>query len=116
VYYDWVEGRCQYQARDFPQQRALFKVLREKLPAHRTGFPGNLDIIINNRVGLGRQVPFDPALNGGIKGNNTKGKDLTGKSSPLGREASLQCWSPLPPSPRDIQPTSVHFVSLFAAQ
>jgi hypothetical protein len=53
----------------------------------------------NCRLRFGRQVPLDPSLNGGVKGNNIIGKYLTGKPRPLGRGASLQCWSPLPPCP-----------------
>ena len=33
--------------------------------------------------------PTSPALEGGVTGHNIKGNDLTGKSRPLGREASL---------------------------
>jgi hypothetical protein len=36
-----------------------------------------------------RQVPRKPALEGRIKGHNIEGNYLTGKSSPLGRGASL---------------------------
>ena len=33
--------------------------------------------------------PASPALEGGVKGHNIKGNDLTGKPRPLGRGASL---------------------------
>jgi hypothetical protein len=39
------------------------------------------------------KCPVSPALEGGVKGHNIKGKHLTGKPRPLGRGASLfQCF------------------------
>ena len=36
------------------------------------------------------KCPVSPALEGGVKGHNIKGKYLTGKPCPLGRGASLK--------------------------
>jgi hypothetical protein len=44
-----------------------------------------LKILNNIPYALDRQVPLDPALEGGVKGHNIKGKYLTGQSHPLGR-------------------------------
>jgi hypothetical protein len=35
------------------------------------------------------KCPVSPALEGGVKGHNIKGRYLTGKPRPLGRGASL---------------------------
>jgi len=40
--------------------------------------------------GFTGKCPVSPALEGGVKGHNIKGKYLTGKPRPLGRGASLK--------------------------
>ena len=49
-------------------------------------------ILVDLRPGpFDRQVPLDPALEGGVKGHNIKENYLTGKSRPLGRGTSPVC-------------------------
>jgi len=85
-------------------------LIRVKLTAHsvktrqaRLGLPGHGDMITGSA--LTGKCPASPALEGGGKGHTIKEKYLTGKPRPLGRGASLQAGSPLPPSPQGIQPT-----------
>ncbi len=58
--------------------------------AHRRDAPAYRQAPIKREnAKVDRQVPLDPALEGGVKGHSIRGNYLTGKPRSLGRVASL---------------------------